>query len=166
MRVNVWFLTTPGQLGVFSPLKPEPSSGQQPSFIIDLVLKDRLAGPLYRRVSECVCVSVGAQVMSFLTAVERHCYCSAPLIKASTPPPLVNTHTFHPPSSQLLTSPPYKLFLSQLWAHCERLCNSDNRDLIDFPCKSSQVTQLCATELKQSSSIIRPVGNESTCKKV
>lgn len=104
--VNVWFLTTPGQFGVFSPLRLEPSPGRQPSFIIELVLKASL------RASEWMCVSVGAQVMSFLTAVERRCYCSAPLMKASPPP---STLTFlPPPSSQLLTSPPYKLFLSQL----------------------------------------------------
>lgn len=89
MCFNVWFLTTPGQFGVFSLLRLEPSPGRQPSFIIELVLKDSFAWPLYRHVFVCVCV--GAQVMSFLTAVERRCYCSAPLMKAS--PLLVNTHT-------------------------------------------------------------------------
>lgn len=76
--------------------------------VLSFFLKVSLAGPLYRRESECVCVSVGVQVMSFLTAVERRCYCSAPLMKAS--PLLVNTHSSLPPSFH----PAYKQFLSQL----------------------------------------------------
>lgn len=41
-----------------------------------------------------VCQSVGDQVMSFLTAVERRCYCSSPLMKV--PPPL-STQSGIPP---------------------------------------------------------------------
>lgn len=54
MFVNVWFLTLPGQLGVFSLLKPKPFPGQQPSFIIDLDSKGSIAGPLYSCVSVCL----------------------------------------------------------------------------------------------------------------
>ncbi len=50
--VNVLFLTSCGQLGVFSPLEPEPSPGRRLGFIIELVLKYSLAGPLYRRLLE------------------------------------------------------------------------------------------------------------------
>ena len=84
--------------------------------------------------------------MRVLTTVEKRCLCSAPF-NEGVPPLHVNTHT-------------HTHFPSQLSGrlHCECLCNSHNRDLIDLPLKSLQVTQPCAAVLEKSSIIIRPVG--------
>lgn len=43
--VCVWVVMS-GQLGLFSPLKSEPSPGRPPHFFIDRVSKDSLVGPL------------------------------------------------------------------------------------------------------------------------